>query len=362
MARPRPLRYSCSMPKDDEKLIRQLSLVSFLLNRPRPSTGREIQSVVEGYQGMLDTAFARRFFQDRQDLEVAGILIESAKDSRDETVEVYYLPEENYHLPDLSFTQEELRALTVALALLRGRFAYERPLLLALACLTHGRSSPLEVDTDGLAVSLSADAESEGALKALARFEEAVSRGKTLCFDYYSMYRDASSTRTLDPYCLLRMGGHWYTVGRDHGSGAIRMFRLGRIEGPITFATKNPRDFHVPADFRADDYRARPPWLLAQAQGVARFRVAEDLAWWVERSFPRVRREERDDVDGMPWVTFSTEYSDPDQLLAWIIGLGDRVRLLTPPQLRARLKAALEVTWRAHCDLSEIADPEDHRG
>jgi len=350
------------MPKDDEKLIRQLSLVSFLLNRPRPSTGREIQSVVEGYQGMLDTAFARRFFQDRQDLEVAGILIESAKDSRDETVEVYYLPEENYHLPDLRFTQEELRALTVALALLRGRFAYERPLLLALACLTHGRSSPLEVDTDGLAVSLSADAESEGALKALARFEEAVSRGKTLCFDYYSMYRDASSTRTLDPYCLLRMGGHWYTVGRDHGSGAIRMFRLGRIEGPITFATKNPRDFHVPADFRADDYRARPPWLLAQAQGVARFRVAEDLAWWVERSFPRVRREERDDVDGMPWVTFSTEYSDPDQLLAWIIGLGDRVRLLTPPQLRARLKAALEVTWRAHCDLSEIADPEDHRG
>src|SRR3954452_22681861 len=57
------------MAKDTEKLIRQLSLISFLMAERRPVTALEIKREVEGYSGMNDDAFARRFYADRAELE-----------------------------------------------------------------------------------------------------------------------------------------------------------------------------------------------------------------------------------------------------------------------------------------------------
>src|SRR4051794_13510746 len=48
------------MAKDTEKLIRQLSLISYLMAERRPVTASEIRRDVEGYSGMNEDAFARR--------------------------------------------------------------------------------------------------------------------------------------------------------------------------------------------------------------------------------------------------------------------------------------------------------------
>ena len=45
--------------------------------------------------------------------------------------ELYALPPENYYLPAIEFTDGELAALRMALALLDGQFAYAEPLRLA---------------------------------------------------------------------------------------------------------------------------------------------------------------------------------------------------------------------------------------
>src|ERR1051325_8712426 len=57
------------MAKDTEKLIRQLSLISYLMAERRPVTALEIRRDVEGYSGMNEDAFARRFYADRAELE-----------------------------------------------------------------------------------------------------------------------------------------------------------------------------------------------------------------------------------------------------------------------------------------------------
>ena len=61
------------MAKDTEKLIRQLSLISYLMAERRPVTANEIRSDVEGYSVMNEDAFARRFYADRSELEALGI-------------------------------------------------------------------------------------------------------------------------------------------------------------------------------------------------------------------------------------------------------------------------------------------------
>src|SRR5215469_8249477 len=119
------------MAKDTEKLIRQLSLISYLMAERRPVTAPEIRRDVEGYSVMNEDAFARRFYADRSELEALG------------EQENYSLPPENFHLPAIAFEDRELAALNTALSLLDGEFAYAEPLRLALQQITWGRPSPL---------------------------------------------------------------------------------------------------------------------------------------------------------------------------------------------------------------------------
>ena len=97
------------MAKDTEKLIRQLSLISYLMAERRPVTALEIRRDVEGYSGMNEDAFARRFYADRAELESLGIqlTVDKPADGVAEQ-ENYSLRPENFHLPAIEFTDAEL--------------------------------------------------------------------------------------------------------------------------------------------------------------------------------------------------------------------------------------------------------------
>ena len=88
------------MAKDTEKLIRQLSLISFLMAERRPVSALEIKQDVEGYSEMNDDAFARRFYADRAELEALGINLKVEKPPEGYfEAELYTLPPENFYLP-----------------------------------------------------------------------------------------------------------------------------------------------------------------------------------------------------------------------------------------------------------------------
>ena len=97
------------MAKDTEKLIRQLSLISYLMAERRPVTAQEIRRDVEGYSAMNEDAFARRFYADRSELEALRIFL-SVEKPVDGLVEqeTYSLAPENFHLPPIEFTDQEL--------------------------------------------------------------------------------------------------------------------------------------------------------------------------------------------------------------------------------------------------------------
>src|ERR1044072_1185737 len=91
--------------KDTEKLIRQLSLISFLMAQGRPVSALEIKREVEGYSYMNADAFARRFYADRADLESLGIQLGVEKPGEGFfEAELYSLPPENFYLDPISFS------------------------------------------------------------------------------------------------------------------------------------------------------------------------------------------------------------------------------------------------------------------
>src|ERR687888_631476 len=180
------------MAKDTEKLIRQLSLISFLMAERRPVTALEIKQDVEGYSGMNEDAFARRFYADRAELESLGIELKVDKPAEGYyEAENYSLPPENFYLPAIEFTDSELAALQTALSLLDGEFAYAEPLRLALQQISWGRPSPLRApDQRSIALGITASAGGQALSQRLVKIDTAISRRKTITFEYHTMDRD----------------------------------------------------------------------------------------------------------------------------------------------------------------------------
>ena len=208
------------MAKDTEKLIRQLSLISYLMAQGRPTSALEIKREVEGYSDMNDDAFARRFYADRAELDALGITLQVEKPGESlqgYESELYSLPPENYYLPEIRFADDELAALQTALHLLDGEFAYAEPLRLALQQVSWGRPSPLTApEQSSVEVRMTAKADGAEVSQRLSKIETAISRRKTIEFTYYTIERDSEEKRKVDPYHLVYRGGQFYLIGHSH--------------------------------------------------------------------------------------------------------------------------------------------------
>ena len=330
------------LAKDTEKLIRQLSLISYLMAERRPVTATEIRRDVEGYSDMTEDAFARRFYADRAELDALGIhlTVDKPADGFSEQ-ENYSLAPEAFHLRAIEFTDDERAALQTALTLLGGEFAYAEPLRLALQQITWGRPSPLGSDlrqTIGLGITASAGGVELSAR--LAKIDTAIYRRKRIEFDYYTMQSDETKSRKVDPYHLLFEGGQFYLVGHSHDADppGVRMFRLSRIRGKVAYATKAEHDFQRPPDFDPREYAGRVPWQLGDSVGAAEVWVSEEVSWYVERQFGAYG-ELRDSI-------FHTDYATPRLIISWALGLRQHARIDGPPQLvdeaRARIDRIIE--------------------
>jgi proteasome accessory factor BC len=336
------------MAKDTEKLIRQLSLISYLMAERRPVTAPEIRRDVEGYSAMNEDAFARRFYADRSELEALGIVLSVEKPVEGLVEqETYSLPPENFHLPPIEFSDDELAALHTALQLLDGEFAYAEPLRLALQQISWGRPSPLSApEQHTVALGITGSAGGHDVSQRLGKIETAIFRRKTIVFDYYTMERDEVGTRRVDPYQLLFQGGQFYVVGYAHERQAVRVFRLSRIRGKVGYATKAEHDFVRPSEFDPRAYANRIDWQFGEPIGTAEVWIGRRIAWQIERHFGRYGeiRPTGDDGDRV----FITSYANSRQLIAWVLGLGEHARILEPDELASDFHERMEIVIERH--------------
>ncbi|MGI8804753.1 MAG: helix-turn-helix transcriptional regulator [Thermoleophilaceae bacterium] len=349
------------MAKDTEKLIRQLSLISFLMAERRPVTALEIKQEVEGYSTMNEDAFARRFYADRAELESLGIELKVDKPAEGYyEAENYSLPPENFYLPAIEFSDSELGALRTALSLLGGEFAYSEPLRLALQQLSWGKPSPLQSPEHGtVALGVTAGAGGRELSQRLSKVETAIFRRKTILFDYYTIGRDDEESRRVDPYHLLFRGGQFYLVGYAHERKDVRVFRLSRIRGKVGYASKAEHDFTRRAEgFDARVYATRTDWQLGETTEVARVWVSDRIDWLVERHFGHAGEiRPAAEVEGAPaeGIVFETPYADSRQVIAWVLGLGERARVLGPEELVREADERIERVIERHSGEIDLA-------
>jgi predicted DNA-binding transcriptional regulator YafY len=351
--------------KDTEKLIRQLSLISFLMAQGRPVSALEIKREVEGYSDMNDDAFARRFYADRAELESLGIELGVEKPGEGFfEAELYSLPPENFYLDPIEFTDDELAALSTALSLLtEGDFAYAEPLRLALQQVAWGHPNPLEEGGRApVEMAMTASAGGRELSQRLSKIETAISRRKTIEFTYYTMERDETAKRRVDPYHLVFRGGQFYLIGHAHERDAVRVFRLSRIQGKVGYASKAEHDFSPPENFDRRDYGQRADWQLGEVRGTARVFVRDRIAWLVERDFGaygELRPAKKSDGAPGKGSVFETEYASPRELIAWVLRWRQNAQVLGPDELREEAESRLGLLQDRHQNGFEPAKTVD---
>jgi predicted DNA-binding transcriptional regulator YafY len=340
--------------KDTEKLIRQLSLISFLMAQGRPVSALEIKREVEGYSDMNDDAFARRFYADRAELESLGIHLGVEKPGEGFfEAELYSLPPENFYLDPIEFADDELASLSTALSLLSdGGFAYAEPLRLALQQVAWGHPNPVsEGEPAPVEMAMTASAGGRDLSQRLSKIETAISRRKTIEFTYYTMERDETAKRKVDPYHLVFRSGQFYLIGHSYERDAVRVFRLSRIQGKVGYASKAEHDFNPPEDFDRRDYGQRADWQLGEIRGTAKVFVRDRIAWLIERDFGaygELRPARKADGAPAKGSIFETPYASARELIAWVLRWRRNAQVLAPEELREEAEGRLGTLQARH--------------
>jgi predicted DNA-binding transcriptional regulator YafY len=161
----------------------------------------------------------------------------------------------------------------------------------------------------------------------IEQIREAMDQHRLLSFFYYAP--KGESARTIEPYYLIFRWSSWYVWGYCQSRRDYRLFKLNRMEHLSVGQTFDPRCVPIP-DLRNERifpggihvkalFDASCKWRLVEAFGTDCFTQQEDGR-----------------------LLFRADYTDEENVLAWLFTFGDKVVLLEPQTLREKLTAALE--------------------
>jgi len=303
------------------KSERLVSLTIALLATKRFLTKNEIFNSIEGYEGEAD-AKERMFERDKEDLRNLGITIEVGSfDPLFEDEAGYRIRADEYQLEISDLTPTQLGLLSLAST------AWQDSVLdgTSLSALVKLKSLGVESDLDGIPkISPRLIAVDPN----VARIIDAVSHRQVISFTY--IQEDLKEQiRAIEPYGTGTKNGHWYVAGRDLDKNDLRVFRLDRILGEISYQGKNS-SYSIPADFRMQSLLQSKAKLEKATLEIRRGKAHTLLA----------RAENIIDHD--EWIRITLSYSEVDELVRDVLWHLDDVKILEPQIARERVMQALD--------------------
>ena len=350
------------------KIVRWTDLLASLLRNRYAISFEQIAREVPGYgAGEKDRASVKRMFErDKKELLRFGVPIETVLDEKGEPT-LYTVARTNFYLPylglldaarrpspprrgkvgregyrmlqALAFEPDELAAVAEAAARVRAlgdpgvaadadsamrKLAYDLPVG-ATAAERAPHVVPARAQPDPAA---------------FAVLDEALRDRKVVTFDYRSMGSDRTAARTVEPYGLFYLHGHWYLAGRDRDAGDLRNFRLSRMSGVRrNTARESTPDSEVPPGFRLREHaRSRQAWELGD--GDAR---EVDVRFVRDTGAAAAAARLGAPVEGVPDRRRFTVRRQ-DAFVRWLLAFAGDARPVAPADVVAEFDAQLRAT------------------
>lgn len=276
----------------DSKVQRWIDLLAALLGHRMPVTFKQLARDMPAY--LVDGSVAadepsatlkRMFERDKAELLRFGIPIDSiGEEGSDESA--YVLRTREFYLPYLAIVSERgiVRPTTVdhygyrSLATLTfepdelevivegaRRAAQAGDPVLADEARNAVRKLAFDLPlgaTDGPGGAVIATPRQRAEPRVLATLGDALFRRKRVTFRYQAMGAAAGAERSVEPYGLFFVSGHWYLAARDVEKKALRNFRVSRVEAAaVNKSRAGTADYDIPADFSLREHaQSRQAW------------------------------------------------------------------------------------------------------
>ena len=320
------------------KTERLLGLVVCLLSTGRYLTAEQIRAAVPGYPEQ-DDLFKRMFERDKEDIRELGVPLETGVNHPFDDDPGYRIRQQAYQLPELRLEADEAAVLGLAARVWRRAELAGA----AAGALLKLRAAGIDAGPDGSDERSPVPQGIEPRLgtpePAFGPLWEAVRDRRPVTFSYRAAGRSDPQRRELEPWGVVNRHGRWYVAGWDRGRDAVRVFRLGRIAGPVKFSGPAGR---VTVPEGTDVRELVRDWDSAPAQEhPALLRVRAGAGLGLRRHAVSVRADEA--AEG--WDLVTTRFADLGWFADYAAWFGADAVVLDPPDLREavirRLKGAL---------------------
>jgi proteasome accessory factor B len=309
-----------------EPLERLLNLVGLLLETPTPLTFDQIRDTLDAYRADRPDSAKRMFERDKDLLREFGVPLQLVDTDVWGTEQGYVIPKDEYYLPEIAFTPEELGALIVA----AQSGGANTPAEQAARKLLYGADGGVLAGLAGGPLASGSDAASD----LLIACADAAQRRRRIAFGYRTS-QGKEDRRTVDAFAMVFRGGRWYLVGDDADRGAVRAFRLSRFTSDVA----DEGEGSAPPDgFRAADHVQAGPW-TAETDDRAQVAFSPEVSWWAVTSLAGAT-ETSVEPDG--WVVVDVPMADPATLAPVLLQFGPDAVVREPATLRDEVVRRLE--------------------
>ncbi|HEX9259756.1 MAG TPA: WYL domain-containing protein [Acidimicrobiales bacterium] len=293
---------------------RVTNLIALLRATRRPLTFDEITLAMPGQYGDTDAARRGNFERDKRLLREIGVPYEQAVMVGERAGATgYWIEAAKYELPDLGLTDDERRALQLAVATV------------------HLASGGID---DALAKLGTGPADLAGPMVATLATPPAVAAIRSACRDRAAIsFGYHGETRTVDVYGVLVRDGNWYVIGHDHARGERRTFRVDRIDGAVTAGPVGT--YSIPEGFTTSSVLPDPKEMGEGEEVEALVLVARPRAVHVVGEVGEASVVEKR-ADGA--VVVRVPYRNAPAFRSWVLGLLDHAEVLAPEAARSLVR------------------------
>ncbi|MBQ8510343.1 MAG: YafY family transcriptional regulator [Clostridia bacterium] len=224
---------------------------------------------------------------------------------------------EGFCLDTTAFTRDELSAILTGL----GSLDSVRQVGSALSG---------KLGAEGLADDMTIDLSSfyqDDLADKISRLRTAIRKKKQVCFRYY--YPKGEADKRVEPYRIVFKWSDWYLFGFCTERQDFRLYKLRRLweltEGEFFEPRPIPPQKEELGTNMTDDY-----FITAVYHPSLKYRLVEEYG---PHSFTVLE-------DGRLWTRWG--FTNPGDAVLRFLSYGDRVEVLDPPEMRERMKEAIE--------------------
>ncbi len=176
----------------------------------------------------------------------------------------------------------------------------------------------------------------------ISQINYAMSRGRTLSINYFSINRNNLTIKKVDPYNLIFREGSWYIIGYYYKNDQVQTFKISRIQSlKIT-----DEIYMIPHNFSLKEYLEENLTAFKGDKSKVVIKFDKEVSSFIKNGKWHINEQIENLDDGS--LLLSIYLDELNEIKNWILGFGKNAEVIEPIVLREEIKKEIEDIYKKY--------------